>query len=68
MLLPDCLGWTLAEARELLNAGGWEVRNYFFTGPSVPPGGEENKGRVVRLRLVGASQVELVLAYVDTHH
>jgi len=65
---PDCLGLTLAEARKLLAAEGRQLRNYFYTGPRRPGSSEENKGRVVRLRLVGADQVDLVLADVDTDH
>ncbi|MBC7325150.1 MAG: hypothetical protein H5T99_07535 [Moorella sp. (in: Bacteria)] len=68
MLLPDCLGLTFLEARKILAAGGYQIINYTFTGPYVPPAGKEDTGRVVRLRLVGAGQVNLVLAYVDTHH
>ncbi|WP_406678408.1 PASTA domain-containing protein [Moorella sp. ACPs] len=68
MEVPDCLGYTLAEAKRLLAAGGWQVHNYSFTGPLRPFPGEEEEGRVVRLRLVGAGQVDLVLAYVNTHH
>lgn len=63
---PDCLGLTLAAARELLAAEGRQLRNYFYTGPRRPAAGEEDYGRVVRLRLVGADQVDLVLAAVDT--
>ncbi|GEA15240.1 MAG: hypothetical protein PWR22_117 [Moorella sp. (in: firmicutes)] len=68
MTVPDCLGLTLAEAKRLLAASGWQVHNYSFTGPLRPLPGEEEEGRVVRLRLVGAGQVDLVLAYVDTNH
>lgn len=66
MTLPDCLGLTLNETRELLEARGWQLKDYFFTGLWHPVAGKEDEGRVVRLRLVGANQVELVLVYVDT--
>ncbi len=66
--LPDCLGLTLAAAGKLLAAAGWEIANYACTGPYRPPDGREDTGRVVRLRVVGARRVELLLAYVDTHH
>jgi len=65
LIIPDCLGMTLAETRELLTAYGWKIKKYYFTGPWHPVAGKEDNGRVLRLRLVGACQVELVLAYVD---
>lgn len=68
MEAPDCLGFTLADAREVLAATGWQLKDYTFTGPRRPAPGEEEAGRVVRMRLVGAGQVDLVLAYVDTDH
>ncbi|AOQ23716.1 hypothetical protein [Neomoorella thermoacetica] len=68
MEAPDCLGFTLAEARKALTATGWQLQNYTYTGPRRPAPGEEDAGRVVRVRLVGAGQVDLVLAYVDTDH
>ncbi|MBE3571658.1 MAG: hypothetical protein IMW95_01710 [Moorella humiferrea] len=68
MSLDECLGLPLAEAKRLLAAGGWQIWRYSFTGPLRPLPGEEEAARVVRLRLVGADQVDLVVAYVNTHH
>ncbi|MDN5326954.1 MAG: hypothetical protein PWP41_1650 [Moorella sp. (in: firmicutes)] len=68
MKAPDCLGFTLAEAREVLAATGWQLQNYTYTGPRRPAPGEEDAGRVVRVRLVEAGRVDLVLAYLDTDH
>ena len=65
MPLSDCLGLTLSETRAILKTGGWQLCNYFFTGPWRPVAGKEGEGRVVRFRMVGGNQVELVLAYVD---
>lgn len=64
-MLPDCLGLTLSETRELLQTNEIQIKEYVFTGPYRPVAGREGEGRVVRLRLVGANQVELVLAFAD---
>ena len=66
MVMPDCLGFTLAEARELLAASGWCLSDYYFTGDCQLATGQEDEARVVRLRLVEANKVQLVLADVDT--
>ncbi len=66
MPLPDCIGLTLAEAKKMLKAGGWQLKRYFFSGLWPPDKNEEKEGRVVRLRLLtGTNQVELVLTYID---
>lgn len=65
-MIPDCLGFTLAETRKLLAADGWQVADYFFTGPCDVVSAQEERVRVIRLSLVEANQLRLVLADVDT--
>lgn len=61
-VMPDVLGLDPAEAEPILEASGLQVVRKQFTRP---PRGTVPKGdcRVVRQRLVGDDQVELVLTY-----
>ncbi|MGB9660471.1 MAG: hypothetical protein ACPL5F_00445 [Moorellaceae bacterium] len=58
----DCLGLPPGEAEALLAEGGCRVVAVKFTGKQVSLSPEES--RVVRVRVVGAGQVELVLSPV----
>lgn len=62
-MLPDCLGLPLDEACHLLEGAGYQVVAIFVTGGGALTR-QGNPARIVRIRVVGAGQVELVAAPV----
>ncbi|MGI9952013.1 hypothetical protein V3F56_06575 [Moorellaceae bacterium AZ2] len=61
----ECLGLPLEEAESVLAQAGYQVADISFTGRG-DGSTSEGENRVVRVRVVGAGQVELVLAPVYT--
>ncbi|RDV82430.1 hypothetical protein [Ammonifex thiophilus] len=60
-MLTEVLGWPLAEAKERLEAQGWQITVRSTLAPRAEDRGE---ARVVRVKVTGPQQAELTVVYV----